>query len=147
MKQSAQRITLLLIIFAATVLPSFGQRLKVSYYSRTATSTVTFEAYVADAVDERPEFPGGDNAMMSYINKVRRYPRQAYNLGIEGRVLCAFIVMPNGAISNIEVLRGVEESIDREAVRIIKNMPSWRAGRISGNAVPVYCIVPIPFRR
>ncbi len=144
---SAHRITILSIIIATAALPLLGQRLKVSYYSRTATSTVSFEAYVADAVDVQPEFPGGDNAMMSYINKERRYPRQAYDAGIEGRVLCAFIVMPNGSISNIEVLRGVEESIDKEAVRIIKNMPAWKAGKISGNAVPVYCIVPISFRR
>lgn len=133
-----------------TVAVSFAtvaqQRCKVSFYSRT-TSTVAYEAYVADAVDEQPEFPGGDNAMMRYINKERRYPREAYKAGIEGRVLCAFIVMPNGSINNIEVLRGVEESIDREAVRIIRNMPAWKAGRISGTAVPVYCILPIPFRK
>lgn len=140
------RIILITFLALVTSLPSVAQRCKVSFYSRT-TSTVTFEAYVADAVDEQPQFPGGDNAMMSYINKERRYPRKAYKLGIEGRVLCAFIVMPNGTISNVEVLRGVEESIDREAVRIIKNMPSWKAGRISGTPVPVYCIMPIPFRR
>ncbi|MCM1349167.1 MAG: energy transducer TonB [Firmicutes bacterium] len=133
------------LLFALSTLPAMAQRSKVSYYSRS--SSVVVEAYVADAVDVQPEFPGGDNAMMRYINKERRYPRQAYQEGIEGRVLCGFVVMPNGSISDIEIIRGVEESIDREAVRIIRSMPAWKAGRVSGSPVPVYCILPIAFRR
>lgn len=132
------------LLLAITV-PASAQRCKVSYYSRT--SSVVVEAYISDAVDQQPEFPGGDNAMMRYINKERRYPREAYKAGIEGRVLCGFVVLPNGAISDIEVVKGVEQSIDKEAVRLIRNMPQWKAGRIDGTAVPVYCIIPIAFRR
>lgn len=145
MKLYTHRILPLSLLLVATTSVAEAQRNKVSYYSRT--SSVVIEAYVSDAVDVQPEFPGGDNAMMKFINKERRYPRQAYNAGIEGRVLCGFVVLPNGSIADIEVLRGVEESIDREAVRIIRSMPVWKAGRVSGSAVPVYCILPIPFRR
>lgn len=133
------------LLLLSVFMPSLAQRCKVSYYSRS--SSVVVEAYIADAVDQQPEFPGGDNAMMKFINKERRYPRHAYDAGIEGRVLCGFVVLPNGTISDIEVVRGVEESIDREAIRIIRTMPAWKAGRISGTAVPVYCIIPIAFRR
>lgn len=133
------------LLVVATAMPSLAQRCKVTYYSHSTAEVI--EAYVIDAVDVQPEFPGGDNAMMRFINNERRYPRHAYNEGIEGRVLCGFVVLPNGSISHIEVVRGVEESIDREAVRIIRSMPQWKAGRISGAAVPVYYILPIAFRR
>lgn len=141
-----QTIRLLTVSFLlAASLPSVAQRSKVTCYSRT--SSVVIEAYVADAVDVQPEFPGGDNAMMKFINRERRYPRQAYEEGIEGRVLCGFVVLPNGNITEIEIIRGVEESIDREAVRVIRSMPPWHAGRVSGTPVAVYCILPIAFRR
>ncbi len=138
------RILLSCFIMASACPAMLAQRCKVSYYS--SSQSVVVEAYISDAVDVQPEFPGGDNAMMRFINRERRYPRQAYDSRIEGRVLCGFIVHPNGSISDIEVVRGVEESIDREAVRIIRSMPSWKAGTISGAPVPVYLILPIPFR-
>lgn len=138
------RILLASLFLASVALPASAQRCKVTYYSR-ATS-VAHEAYVAEYVDVQPEFPGGDNAMVKFINKERRYPREAYNAGIGGRVLCSFIVMPDGSLCDIEVVRGVEKTIDREAVRIINSMPAWNAGRIGNSAVPVYCILPIPFR-
>lgn len=146
MKYFTRQILAASFFTAFAAVSAFGQhRSKVTFYSRT--SSVVVEAYVADAVDVQPEFPGGDNAMMKFINDERRYPRRAYNEGIEGRVLCGFVVLPNGAISDIEVIRGVEESIDREAVRIIRSMPVWKAGRVSGAPVAVYCILPIAFRR
>ena len=107
----------------------------------------TLPQYVPEAVDEQPQFPGGDNALMRYINQERRYPREAYCAGIEGRVLCSFIVDSDGSVSNVEVLRGVDESLNREAVRIISGMPRWKAGTIDGGNVPVYYVLSIPFRR
>lgn len=104
------------------------------------------EAYLAESVDTPPQFPGGELALMRYINSERRYPADAYNAGLQGRVLCAFIVGTDGSISNVEVLRGVDESLNREAVRVIQKMPRWRAGLIGRTAVPVYCILPVPFR-
>ncbi len=107
---------------------------------------VTMNVYEYDFVDRQPQFPGGDNAMIRFINNERRYPKKAYREGIEGRVLCSFIVNEDGTISHISVLRGVEESLNREAVRIISQMPPWIAGEIDNTPVPVYCIIPIPFR-
>lgn len=104
------------------------------------------EAYESVDVDEQPMFPGGNNALVQYINSSRRYPVEAYNRGIHGRVLCSFIVQPDGSITHINVLRGVEPSLDREAVRVLNSMPQWKAGRIEGIPVPVYCILPVVFR-
>lgn len=104
------------------------------------------EVYQYDVVDYQPHFPGGDCALLKFINSERRYPSEAYSKRIEGRVLCSFVVNPDGSISHVSVMRGVEESLDREAVRIINNMPRWEAGRVGQQPVPVYCVLPIPFR-
>lgn len=105
------------------------------------------EVYEYDYVEVKPEFPGGDCKLMSFINENRRYPAAAYRDGIQGRVLCSFVVNSDGKISNISVLRGVEESLNREAVRIMSRMPQWTPGRIDGQAVPVRVIWAVPFRK
>lgn len=109
-------------------------------------SAEIIEAYEYEMVDEPPMFPGGNNALVQFINSSRRYPAKAYENRIHGRVLCSFIVQPDGEITHVNVLRGVEPSLDREAVRILGSMPNWKAGRIDGNKVPVYCILPVIFR-
>lgn len=109
-------------------------------------SAEIIEAYEYEMVDEPPMFPGGNNALVQYINSSRRYPAQAYKNKIHGRVLCSFIVQPDGEITHVNVLRGVEPSLDREAVRILGSMPNWHARRINGNKVAVYCILPVTFR-
>lgn len=116
---------------------------------RTVTLTSTsceIEAYLAESVDRAPAFPGGDAAMMRFINSERQYPRDAYAEGIHGRVVCGVVIAPDGSISNISVVRGVESSLNAEAIRIISRMPKWEAGELGGQKVPVYCIVTIPFR-
>ncbi len=84
--------------------------------------------------------------MYSFINSERRYPAKAYDAGIEGRVLISCIVEANGDISHIEVVKGVEDSLDREAVRIIESMPRWEPGVIGDEPVDTYCLIPVPFR-
>lgn len=137
-------LTILFITIASVDVLAQG-RCVVTY--RSMNSDVRLQAYVPEAVDEQPQFPGGDNALMRYINQERRYPREAYTAGIEGRVLCSFIVDTDGTLSNVEVVRGVDESLNREAVRIIRNMPPWHAGTIDGDRVPVYYMLSIPFRK
>lgn len=112
-----------------------------------ARASHTIDVYECDCVDTPPRFPGGEVAMMSFINRERRYPPQAYRDGIEGRVRCSFVVNKDGRLSHISVIKGVEQSIDREAVRIISEMPAWEAGELNSAAVPVYYILSIPFRK
>lgn len=111
--------------------------------SRHASHT---EAYLMESVDVQPEFPGGDAALVRFINRVRKYPAEAYERQIHGRVLCSFIVGTDGSISNIDIVRGVDDQLNREAIRIISEMPRWKAGRIGNTCVPVFYILPIPFR-
>lgn len=105
------------------------------------------EVYEYDYVTQKPTFPGGDQKLVSFINKHREYPQQAYNEGIQGRVICSFVINPNGAVSNVSIIRGVEPTLNAEAVRIITMMPKWTPGKIRGKAVPVRVIYPIPFRK
>lgn len=103
--------------------------------------------YEYDYVDVQPQFPGGERALMNFINDTREYPYRAYHNRIQGRVVCSFVVNTDGSITNITVLKGVEESLNREAVRVISEMPKWKVGKLGGETVPVHCILPIAFRR
>lgn len=114
----------------------------------SADGCMTYKVvYEFDYVEEKPVFPGGGPTMVAFINKQRRYPAEAYALGIEGRVTCSFVVNTDGKVSNITVLKGVEPSLNREAVRILSKMPPWTPGKIEGNTVPVRVICSIPFRK
>lgn len=103
-------------------------------------------AYLSDDVDEQPQFPGGDSAMLQFINRERTYPSAEYNAGVQGRVVCSFVVGADGRVHNVEVVRGCTEGLNQEAVRVIRSMPRWEAGKVNGTPVPVFCILPIPFR-
>lgn len=111
-------------------------------------STVEFiKIYEYNSVDEQPYFPGGNMALMHFINNERHYPKEAYQSGIQGRVVCGFVVNEDGRISDISVMKSVEPSLDLEAMRIISMMPRWIAGTIDNSPVPVFCVLAIPFRR
>jgi len=105
------------------------------------------EVYEYDYVDEKPGFPGGDDKLVAFINKHRHYPAEAYSMGVEGSVTCSIVVNADGTISNVSVLRGVEASLNREAVRILSKMPRWTPGKHAGKPVPVRVIRCVPFRR
>lgn len=106
----------------------------------------SYEEYSLYSVDREPTFPGGERALLRYINSERRYPDEAFQAGISGRVLCSFTIETDGRVTDVKVIRGVESSLDREAVRIITNMPRWEPAVIADQAVPVSYFLPIPFR-
>lgn len=105
------------------------------------------EVYEFDYVEEKPKFPGGGAALLNYINETRRYPAEAYSKGVEGRVTCAFVINADGKVSHVSVLRGVEPSLNKEAMRIFSKMPALVPGKIEGRAVPVRVICAVPFRK
>lgn len=142
----AKYLFLILISLTVSLEAAAQSRHKVNCPVARHQKTAAVEAYLVESVDAAPEFPGGDAALVRFINNVRQYPAEAYRKQIQGRVLCSFIVGTDGSLSNIEVVRGVDESLNREAVRIIERMPRWNAGRIGDEAVPVFYILPIPFR-
>ncbi|WP_294082748.1 M56 family metallopeptidase [Proteiniphilum sp. UBA5384] len=96
-------------------------------------------------VDEQPEFPGGVNAMMQFLGENIRYPVEAQKSGIQGRVICNFLVMKDGSIDSVKVVRGVDPLLDAEAVRVLQSMPQWVPGKQRGEEVNVRFTVPIVF--
>ena len=105
------------------------------------------EEVVFVIVETMPEFPGGQQALFKYLSENVKYPAIAQENGIQGRVICQFVVNKDGAIVDVEVVRsGGDPSLDKEAVRVIKSMPKWKPGKQRGKAVRVKYTVPVNFR-
>lgn len=102
------------------------------------------EIYVI--VDEIPEFPGGVAKMNEYLSNSIIYPEYAVNNNIEGKVVLEFVVDIDGAITDIKIKQTVHESLDNEALRIVKSMPKWKPGKNDGKFVRVKYTLPINFR-
>lgn len=100
---------------------------------------------IFESVEQMPEFPGGENAMLAFIQKGLRYPKQAQENGTEGRVVVNFVVNETGDISDIKIVRSVKNGCDDEAMRVVRSMPKWKPGRQNGNAVKVLFSLPISF--
>ncbi len=96
-------------------------------------------------VEEMPEFPGGQQALTEYLASSIRYPVIAQENGIQGRVYIQFVVNQDGAVTNATILRGVDPSLDREALRVVEAMPKWKPGRQRNRPVRVSYTVPINF--
>jgi protein TonB len=96
-------------------------------------------------VEEMPQFPGGETALMKFITDNIRYPKAAKDKGIQGRVMIRFVVTANGNIDRVEVLKGVDPLLDQEAIRVIKMMPQWTPGRQGGKVVNVWYTIPVTF--
>ncbi len=97
-------------------------------------------------IEKMPTFPGGEEALMDFIGTNIRYPKYAQDHGISGRVFIKFVVMPDGSVSNVEVLKGIGGGCDEEAVRVVKMMPKWIPGEKDGKKVMVMYTLPISFR-
>ena len=127
--------------------PAFAQTCRVSSGVGANGCKNYIEVFEYDYVTEKPTFPGGDSELMADINHCRQYPRSAYDRGVQGRVTCSFVICSDGGISHVQVLKGVDPELNREAVRIFSEMPKWRPGRLDGKAVPVRVIRSVPFRK
>lgn len=97
-------------------------------------------------VEEAPLFPGGEGELLKFISKSIKYPVVDQENGIQGRVVCAFVVNRDGSVVDAEVIRGVSPTLDREALRVISGMPRWTPGKQRGKPVRVKYTVPITFR-
>ena len=97
-------------------------------------------------VEEMPEFPGGQAALMSFIAKSIKYPVVAQENGIQGRVTCTFVVNQDGSIVDAQVARGIDPALDKEALRVLNSMPKWKPGKQRGKPVRVKFTLPVTFR-
>jgi len=95
--------------------------------------------------EEMPEFPGGERALLKFLVQNIKYPSIAAETGIKGKVIVNFIVNTDGSISGAKVLRSVDQSLDKEALRVVSSMPRWKPGKQSGKLVRVTYSVPINF--
>ena len=99
-----------------------------------------------DKVDEKPSFPGGESAIKSYLNSTLKYPIDAQENGVQGRVIVQFIIEKDGSISDVKISESVNPSFDREALRVVKAMPKWNPGKLQGIPARVKNEVPVVFR-
>ena len=99
-----------------------------------------------DVVEEMPQFPGGAPALLEFLSKNIRYPKEAFESNVQGRVLATFVVEKDGSISETKVVKAVDPMLDEEAIRVLNSMPNWTPGKQSGKAVRVKYTVPINFR-
>jgi protein TonB len=97
-------------------------------------------------VEQMPTYPGGDNEFLKWLSNNIVYPTIASEQNIQGRVSIRFVVRPDGSVEDVQVVKSLEPSCDREAVRAVKKSPKWIPGKQNGNAVSVYYTVPVVFK-
>lgn len=124
--------------------PVSGQVPKDSATIATKATDATEEPFVL--VEEMPQFPGGDKALLGFIAKNIKYPPTAMKKGIQGKVILKFVVSKTGSVENIKVLKSVDPECSKEAIRVIQLMPKWKPGKQNGVEVPVYFVLPVMFR-
>ena len=107
-------------------------------------ATVDTAVFDLHAVEVRPEFPGGEAAMFTYLHKCFQHPTCGE---ISGKVYVEFIIRMDGQVSDVLVRRGLAKALDEEVIRVVKTMPSWIPGRQGGRAVAVRQVIPIAFGR
>jgi protein TonB len=104
------------------------------------------ENKVFDVVEQMPSYPGGMGALMQYLSSHIKYPAIAEENGIQGRVICTFVVERDGSITDVRIAKSVDPSLDKEAMRVVSSMPKWIPGKQNGSAVRVKYTLPVTFR-
>lgn len=113
---------------------------------KVLNDSAKWEGRIYDVVEQMPHFPGGQSAMMRYINENLRYPEEAEQSDVVGRAVVSFIVEPDGALSAIEIKRSLDPAFDRMALLVVQGMPRWIPGKQDGKPVRVRYNIPVSFR-
>lgn len=113
---------------------------------KTVVSMRQSDEKVFNTVEVMPEFPGGVDSLMTFLMRTIKYPKEAMDKGIQGRVVVRFVVEKDGQVSEPEILRSVFPVFNEEALRVIRCMPKWKPGMQSGKVVRVFFTLPISFR-
>ena len=104
------------------------------------------EGEVLDLAEVAPEFPGGIPALMKFLAQNVKYPTDAQKTGKQGRVIAQFVVTTDGSVADVKIIRGIDASLDQEAIRVIKAMPQWKPGTQDGQPVNVRYTLPVVFK-
>ena len=123
-----------------------GEVLKAKEEIKAPEPPKVEEEKVFDVVEQMPSFPGGNTALMKFLNEKIHYPVVAQENGVQGRVVVSFVVERDGHITDVQIARSVDPSLDKEAQRVVKSMPKWIPGKQNGSAVRVKFNVPVSFR-
>lgn len=113
---------------------------------KTVVSMRQSDEKVYTAVEVMPEFPGGMDSLMTFLVRTVKYPQEAKDKGIQGRVAVKFIVEKDGQVSEPEIVRSVFPVFNDEALRVVRCMPKWKPGMQDGKVVRVFFTLPITFR-
>ena len=108
--------------------------------------TVPIVETIFDVVEEMPEFIGGIEKLYEYLGNNINYPEQAKDFSIQGKVFVQFVVWKDGSIKDVKVIKGTHKLLDKEALRVINNMPNWKPGKQRGKNVNARFTLPIKFR-
>ena len=103
-------------------------------------------AQVFHSVEQMPQFPGGEAALMKFLQSHINYPPMAVENGVQGRVVVQFVVDKTGKVGEVVVVRNVDKDLDKEAVRVCKSLPKFTPGRQNGQAVAVWYTLPVTFK-
>lgn len=114
--------------------------------SQRGREEVVEDNTVFEFLEEMPEFPGGQAAMMKWLSENVKYPAIAAENNIQGRVMVSFIVERDGSVSDVKILRSVDPSLDKEAIRLINSMPKWKPGMQTGKPVRARFNIPVTFK-
>ena len=123
-----------------------GQKVEIKYQPVVVEEEEPEEQEIFDVVEQMPDFPGGQAALMSYLSKNIKYPTIAQENGTQGRVIVQFVVNKDGSIVDAKVARSVDPCLDKEALRVINSMPKWKPGMQRNKPVRVKYTVPVMFR-
>ena len=101
---------------------------------------------VFTAVEQNPQFPGGDAALMKFLHSNINYPQVAMENGVQGKVIVQFVVTKTGKVGEVKVIRSVDRDLDKEAIRVCKSLPDFIPGKMNGQAVNVWYTLPVTFK-
>lgn len=146
-----EQIESVLTMHSESAVAEYGDKakhgvIKITTKKENKESTPVKEKLIFQIVEELPEFPGGYDECMKFINQNTRYPIEAYRKGIHGKVLVGCIITDNGDIESPRIYRSVDPLLDAEALRVIQSMPKWKPGKRKGKAVNVRFILPVIFK-
>ena len=118
----------------------------VANINATAQNKKAAKDKVLEKAEVMPEYPGGDQAMMQFVAENVKYPQEAIDKEISGRVMVGFVVEKDGSISDVKVVKGIGGGCDEEAVRVVNAMPKWKPGMDKGKPVRVSYMMPFSFK-
>lgn len=132
-------LVLLVIVFAPVGTNAQNKKVKKAQTHKDTTA----DDKVYKVCEQMPTYEGGDAALMKYIGENLKYPEEAKERGLQGRVVVGFIIEKDGSLTDVKVLRSVDRALDAEALRVVKGMPKWISGRQNGQRVRIRYLLPI----